>query len=693
MRKPEPVPSATGAAKPAARRAPRCARVSAWRGWRELRAAPCRFLGLAAFLFAVLGGGGLGVLMSYATHEADEGHAMEQARARELVSSVAASFGAQLRGALNPSLAVATFIESGPPPTHEAVQRWFMRAAPALVMTSPAIDSVQIAPYGHVAAIYPLVSARRNATGILLGGDPGGGHDLFNASSILANRRQAAIQALTTRQLHVEGPKNLLSPLTTCLASASNICKYGQFALLSRIPLFASTTAAADPWSLGYRWAAAPGGPPLGPFTNVTGCDVVRSAATGASLCDTDATGDGRRFWGFFTIIVMWNQLLELAGIERLGAEYKWSIARSDETSDGTGAFPLVVVSSSDGSLPTSAYAAGAVSNVVRAYSSAWVITIEPRTGSLTPVLQDGAIAGVVVLAVLITALIVFIALQQQLNDNLLYSMLPRRIVSMLRAGEEHIAEHFEHVTLLFTDIVRFTDLVGTITPRETMAMLNDLFMDFDEIAQRHGVTKLETVGDAFVAVAGISGERDPCAQALQIARCALEMVECAGRHELPNSGNMLIRVGLHCGPAVGGVVGRTLPHYSIFGDTINTTARMESNSLPGRIHVSDKFAAAFAAAEAVDKAAAAAAAAAGAPLPPPLPFYLQPRGAITVKGKGVMETHFLLRRGDVISPDEMLGPSSPPRTFDSGTSKNSSLKNAIVGPVTVTGDDWYGML
>ena len=663
---------ATGAAKPTARA--RIARVSAWRGWRELRAAPCRFWGLAAFLFAVLAGGGLFVVTYFASSYASE----QQVRAQALVSSVAVSFGAHLRGALNPSLAVATFVESGPPPTHESVQNWFTRAAPALVMASPAIDDVQIAPCGHVAAVYPLVSARRNATGILLGG----GHDLFNASSIIANRRQAAILALTTRQLHIEGPKNILSPLTTCTAS----CKYGQSALLSRIPLFASTTAAADPWSLGYRWAAAPGGPPLGPFTNVTGCDVVRSAATGASLCDTNATGDGRRFWGFFTIIVMWNQLLELAGVERLGTEYKWSIARSVETSDGTGAFPLVVVSSSDGSLPTSAYNAGAVSNVVRAYSSAWVITIEPRTGSLTPVLQDGAIAGVVVLAVLITALIVFIALQQQLNDNLLYSMLPRRIVSMLRAGEEHIAEHFEHVTLLFTDIVRFTDLVGTITPHETMAMLNDLFMDFDEIAQRHGVTKLETVGDAFVGVAGISGERDPRAQALQIARCALEMVECAGRHELPNSGNMLIRVGLHCGPAVGGVVGRTLPHYSLFGDTINTTARMESNSLPGRIHVSDKFAAAFVAAEAADEAAAAAAAASGAPLPPPLPFYLQPRGAVEIKGKGVMETHFLLRRGDAIPHGELLGPSSPQRTFGSSTSNNSRsvLKTAESSPVDI---------
>ena len=686
MKEPAPAPPEnsreTGKAKPAAR-APRCARVSAWRGWRELRAAPCRFLCLAAVLFAALAGGGLFVVMSYATSYASE----QQVRAEALVSSVAVSFGAQLRGALNPSLAVVTFVESGPPPTHEAVQSWFTRAAPALVMASPATNNVQLAPYGRVALIYPPVLGS-----VAVGGDMGGGHDLFNASSKIANRRQAAIQALTTRQLHVEGPKNLLSPLTTCTASAS-ICKYGQFALLSRIPLFAPTLAAADPWSLGYRWAPAPGGPPLGPYTNVTGCDVVRSATTGASLCDTNATGDGRRFWGFFTIIVMWNQLLGLAGIERLGAEYKWSIARSAETSDGTDASPLVVVSSSDGSLPTSAYDAGAVSSVVRAYSSAWVITIEPRTGSLTPVLQDGAVAGVVVLAALITALIVFIALQQQLNDNLLYSMLPRRIVSMLRAGDEHIAEHFEHVTLLFTDIVRFTDLVGTITPHETMAMLNDLFMDFDEIAQRHGVTKLETVGDAFVAVAGISGERDPCAQALQIARCALDMVECAGRHELPNSGNMLIRVGLHCGPAVGGVVGRTLPHYSIFGDTINTTARMESNSLPGRIHVSDKFAAVFAAAEAADKAAAAAAVASGAPpLPETLPFYLQPRGAIAVKGKGVMATHFLLRRGDAISPDELLGPSSPPRTFDSSTSKNSSFNGGTSNNANA-GSDWYGML
>jgi len=73
------------------------------------------------------------------------------------------------------------------------------------------------------------------------------------------------------------------------------------------------------------------------------------------------------------------------------------------------------------------------------------VITIEPRTGSLSPVLQDGAVAGVVILATLLTLLIVFIALQQRLNENLLYSMLPRRIVSMLRAGDEHIAEHFEH--------------------------------------------------------------------------------------------------------------------------------------------------------------------------------------------------------------------------------------------------------
>ena len=630
------------------------ARLSAWRGWQALRAAPLFFLSLGALLFALLAGAGIGIVLALAASHSAE----QQVRATALVSSVATSFGAQLLGALSPSLAVATFIESGPLPAHEAVQRWFTKAAPALVAASSAIDDIQLAPYGHVASVYPLVTARRNATGILLYGDAGGGHDLFNASSSIANRRAAAILALTTQQLQIEGPKNLLSAATKC----TSLCQFGQSGLLSRIPLFVTTSATADPWAQGYQWAPAPGGPPLGPFTAVTGCDTIKSAATGASLCDTNALGDGRRFWGAFTVIIVWSQLLQLAGVDALTADYKWSIARSAESSNGTGAFPWVVVGSSDGALPTSAYAAGRVSSAVSAYSSSWVFTVEPRA-SWVPAWQGGAIAGVVLLGALLTALVFYIALQQRVNEGLLYSMLPRRVVAKMRAGEADIAEPFEHVTLLFTDIVRFTDLVALISPHETLQMLNQLFSEFDEIAQRHGVLKLETVGDAFVAVTGLSGdagERDPGAQALRMARCALDMVDCAARHELPTGGTMLIRVGLHCGPAVAGVVGKALPHYSVFGDVVNTCARMESSSLPGRIHVSAKFHGAFCAAA----EAAAAGAGAGAPPPQPLPFFLHPRGAVAIKGKGVLQTHFLLRAGDTMSADELLGPSSPERSF-----------------------------
>ena len=191
---------------------------------------------------------------------------------------------------------------------------------------------------------------------------------------------------------------------------------------------------------------------------------------------------------------------------------------------------------------------------------------------------------------------------------------------------------------MLFSDICRFTDIVSAITPAETLALLDRLFKDFDAIAERTGVVKIETVGDSYMCVAGSNSMAlSPEAQARQMAGVALELIEAARRHESPTGGEIRIRVGVHGGPVVAGVIGRTLPHWTVFGDAVNLASRMESTSLPGRCQVSSATARLLALS-----------------LGPADPFELQLRGQIAVKGKGVVTTHWLVKPGDRVTVDEI---------------------------------------
>ncbi|RUS91248.1 hypothetical protein EGW08_000960, partial [Elysia chlorotica] len=178
------------------------------------------------------------------------------------------------------------------------------------------------------------------------------------------------------------------------------------------------------------------------------------------------------------------------------------------------------------------------------------------------------------------------LALEKQLTDRLLYQMLPAKVADQLKLGMKVEAEKFDQVTVLFSDIVEFTSIAAACSPLDVVNMLNNLYHKFDVQTNEHGVYKVETIGDAYMVVSGVPEVTTTHAQ--NVADFALTMTRLARSVLTPDSGKPIkIRVGVHTGPVVAGVVGVKMPRYCLFGDTVNTASRMESHGVPARIHVS----------------------------------------------------------------------------------------------------------
>ncbi|XP_007563225.1 retinal guanylyl cyclase 1 [Poecilia formosa] len=177
--------------------------------------------------------------------------------------------------------------------------------------------------------------------------------------------------------------------------------------------------------------------------------------------------------------------------------------------------------------------------------------------------------------------------LERQKTDQLVAQMLPKSVAQALKLGKPVEPEHFSVVTLYFSDIVGFTTISALSEPIEVVDLLNDLYTLFDAIIPLHDVYKVETIGDAYMVASGVP-TRNGNRHAAEMANMSLDILSLIGsfkaRH-MPDL-KLRIRVGLHSGPVVAGVVGLTMPRYCLFGDTVNTTSRMESTSLPYRIHV-----------------------------------------------------------------------------------------------------------
>jgi adenylate cyclase len=170
-------------------------------------------------------------------------------------------------------------------------------------------------------------------------------------------------------------------------------------------------------------------------------------------------------------------------------------------------------------------------------------------------------------------------------NEQLLLNVLPASIAAQLKKAEGIIAERLEDVSVLFADIVGFTSLSARISPSELIEMLNHLFSAFDDLVDRHGLEKIKTIGDAYMVAGGLPEPRPDHLEAM--AAFALDMLKAM---QAPPDGQdeLRVRIGIHVGSVVAGVIGRRKFSYDAWGDTVNTASRLESHGEPERIHVSE---------------------------------------------------------------------------------------------------------
>jgi adenylate cyclase len=170
-------------------------------------------------------------------------------------------------------------------------------------------------------------------------------------------------------------------------------------------------------------------------------------------------------------------------------------------------------------------------------------------------------------------------------SDSLLRNLFPPEIAARLRNGDSNIADHFEDATVIFADVVGFGKITARMKAYEIVGCLNHLFSEFDQLAEDVGVEKIKTIGDNYMAVAGVPTQRSSHGRIA--AKLALDMVAAAGRLQSRLPVPFPIRVGLHSGPVMAGVIGTRKFVYDVWGDTVNMAARVEAASQPNRVLVS----------------------------------------------------------------------------------------------------------
>ncbi|XP_024916182.1 retinal guanylyl cyclase 2 isoform X3 [Cynoglossus semilaevis] len=222
--------------------------------------------------------------------------------------------------------------------------------------------------------------------------------------------------------------------------------------------------------------------------------------------------------------------------------------------------------------------------------------------------------------------------IEKQKTEKLLTQMLPPSVAEALKVGGTVKPEYFDNVSLYFSDIVGFTTISANSEPIEVVDLLNDLYTLFDAIIGNHDVYKVETIGDAYMVASGVPVPNSN-RHVSEIANMSLDILSAVGTFKMRHMPDVpvRIRIGVHTGPCVAGVVGLTMPRYCLFGDAVNTASRMESTGMPYRIHVHQSTAKFLRDMN--------------------MGYKLELRGRTEVKGKGVEETFWLVGRDGFTKP------------------------------------------
>ncbi|CAG9462138.1 unnamed protein product [Pedinophyceae sp. YPF-701] len=485
--------------------------------------------------------------------------------------------------------------------------------------TQRVIANLQLAPDGIVAAVEPLE-----------------GNEAIIGFNIIDDERQraSALAQAASRRMSIVGPFQL---------------QQGGFGGLARVPVRVRLTPAnaaradirvrAD----GTREAsfAQPRVGRGGAWDAVCAKSAARVDAATGELAHAGAPcfnywpvdeQENTVFWGFATALFLADQLLSqttLSALPEAGMQYRLfrvfgdseiTIAQSD---DFGGASVQVDVALPGGGV--------------------WFLQVAESDGDFQPGWWVPAVVAVVLVAVAAGLVTLCVLAGNVGHRELLCRMMPQRVIDAVRRRGEY-REMFPAVVIMFADIVRYTQLSAQLSDAsEVLSVLSELYSQFDTLCEIHGVFKLETIGDSYVAVAGAEpGQPDPADNLRRMVSLAMNISRVAESYRRPDGKPLQLRVGIHAGPVAAGVLGQKVPKFTLIGDAMNVAARMESSGLPGEIHVSDAVARVVP--ELVYDPQTAGAV-------PPMPWHLIKRldaegHPLFVKGKGYMQT-YVVRFGE----------------------------------------------